>query len=345
VTDRLRVAVVGLGWVATHRHLPWLRRNPDVTVAGVVDRNPDRAEATAKQFHVTSWAGASGSPADVSWLDSVDAVSIAAPPRAHHALARAWLEAGRHVLLEKPMAMAPGEAADLEQLAAAAGRTLAVVHNFQFARSVLRARALLASGRLGELVGLSAVQLSSPRRRLPAWYEDLPLGLFYDESPHFMYLVQAITGTPARLLDARVVASTAGRNTPHRVTAAMESGGVPIQLDMMFEAPISEWHLAVLGSEATAVVDVFRDILVVLPSDGAHGARDILRTSSAAIRGHVWGTFASGVRLFSGRLPYGNDEVIRRFVQAVRTGASPDGISAADGRRVVELQHAVLDHS
>jgi hypothetical protein len=90
---------------------------------------------------------------------------------------------------------------------------------------------------------------------------------------------------------------------------------------------------------------VFRDILVVLPSDGAHGARDILRTSAAAIRGHLGGTFASGVRLFSGRLPYGNDEVIRRFVQAVRTGASPDGISAGDGRRVVELQHAVLARS
>ena len=45
-----------------------------------------------------------------------------------------------------------------------------------------------------------------------------------------------------------------------------------------------------------------------------------------------------------GRLPYGNDEVVRRFVEACQTGQPPTGISSIDGLRVVELQHQVIAH-
>lgn len=339
---RLRVAVVGLGWVATHRHLPALLRNRDIEVVGVIDRDAAKAKAVAAQFRIGRCAGTPGSPGDVEWLEQVDAVTIAAPPTAHHALGSAWLDAGRDVLLEKPMAMSVAEARDLEGRAAAAGRTLGVVHNFQFASSVRRAQTLLARGRLGKLTGLWGIQLSNPRRRLPTWYEDLPNGLFYDESPHFLYLVQALAGTPARLRESRIEPSSTGRRTPYRVSAALDAGGVPVQLDMAFEAPISEWQLAVLGSEAAAIIDVFRDILVVVPNDGLHTATDIVRTSAAAVGQHLVGTAASGLRLVGRRLLYGNDEVVRRFVAATRDHRAPAGIGAADGVRVVELQHALM---
>jgi predicted dehydrogenase len=339
---RLRVAVVGLGWVATHRHLPTLKRNPDVEIVGVVDRCAEKADAVRRRFAIKRCAATPESPDRVDWRDEVDAVTIAAQPAAHHPLARAWLDAGKHVLLEKPMAMNVMECRDLEACAAHSGRTLGVVHNFQFARSVLKARAALKEGRLGELEGLWGVQLSNPRRRLPAWYEELPLGLFYDESPHFLYLLRAVTGSEIRLIDARVSPSRTGRATPHRVTAWLEGAGVPIQVDMAFEAPVSEWQLALVGTEAIAVIDIFRDILIVLPNDHAHTARDILQTSRHAIYAHLAGTFTSGLRILLNRLDYGNAEVVRRFVRAVRQGAEADAISATDGSRVVTLQHEVL---
>jgi hypothetical protein len=101
----------------------------------------------------------------------------------------------------------------------------------------------------------------------------------------------------------------------------------------------------VLGSERLAVVDVFRDILVVVRNDRAHGGADILATSFDAVRGHLWGTLTSGLRLVTRRLAYGNDEVIRRFAAACLQGAPPAGITAADGCRVVEMQHAILDRA
>jgi predicted dehydrogenase len=332
---------VGLGWVATHRHLPWLSRDPQVRVVGLVDHHPDRLHQARTRFRV-ELAAVAEDARGVPWLDRVDAVCIGTPPATHHRVATSYLEAGKHVLLEKPMAMTVEEARDLQALAERRGRILAVVHNFQFARSVVRLRRLVAAGRLGRLTGIWGVQLSNPRRRLPAWYEELPLGLFYDESPHLLYLARAVAGAEPRLGWARVTPSASGRETPSRVTAAFEAGGLPVHLEMAFEAPLSEWQLLVLGSERMAAVDVFRDVLVVLRNDGAHQARDILATSLDGVRGHLWGSFTSGLRLAAGRLAYGNDLVAARFARACLTGQPPAGISAADGVRVVEMQHEVM---
>jgi len=340
--SRVRMAVVGLGWVGTHRHLPWLRRCPGLELAGVVDHRPERVAALAARLPALATAVAEG-PAGVPWLGAVDAVSIATPPSSHHRLAMAYLDAGKDVLLEKPMAMDVTQAEELRRAAERGGRILGVVHNFQFARSVARLRRLLAAGRLGDLKGIWAAQLSNPRRRLPQWYESLPLGLFYDESPHFMYLLRALLPGEPSLRSAQIVRSTEGRATPARVSALFEAGGVPAQVDMNFEAPVSEWQVAVIGSERMAVVDIFRDILVVVRNDGAHTGRDILRTSFDSVRGHLWGTLTSGLLLAGGRLAYGNDEVMRRFAEACRNRTEPAAISGSDGLRVVEMQHAILD--
>src|SRR2546427_13061145 len=100
----LRVAVVGLGWVGTHRHLPWLKRRSDVEVVGVIDHTPARVERARSLFRIEEGAAAEG-PHGVSWLDRVDAVTIATPPATHSSLATGYLLAGKDVLLEKPMAL------------------------------------------------------------------------------------------------------------------------------------------------------------------------------------------------------------------------------------------------
>jgi len=337
----LRVAAVGTGWVTLNRHVPWLRRTPGVEVIGLIDRNPDRAEAARARLRLPRVAAATG-PEGVPWLDQADAVSIGTPPQTHHALAAAYLHAGKHVLLEKPMAMTPSEGRDLVRLAERADRVLAVVQNFQFARSVRKLRALVEDGSLGEVRSIRATQLSNPARRLPEWYEELPLGLFYDESPHFFYLLRALAGAEPRLAASEIVPSAGGRRTPASVTLRFDCEGLPVHVAMDFEATVSEWQVAVLGSRLLAVVDVFRDVLVVLPNDGPHRAREILGTTYAAVTSHLWGVATSGALHLLGRLAYGNDEVMRRFAAACVEGTPPEGISARDGLKTLELQHAVL---
>ncbi|MEO8745555.1 MAG: Gfo/Idh/MocA family oxidoreductase [Candidatus Dormiibacterota bacterium] len=339
----LRVAVVGLGWVGTHRHLPWLRRSPGVEVVGVIDHSPARVEQARAAFRVRHGAPADD-PSNVPWLGEVDAVTIATPPSTHDVLARAYMRAGKDVLLEKPMALEVSAARELGELASSSGRVLSIVHNFQFARSTLRLRRLIASGRLGEIRALWGAQLSNPERRLPDWYESLPLGLFYDESPHFFYLIRCLLGAVPSLEAAHVIPGRDGRRTPASITILLHVGKVPVQIAMNFEAPVSEWHVTLLCSRGIAVLDIFRDVLVLIGNDHQHLGRNVLETSAHAIATHVGGVMRSGALNTLGRLAYGNDVVIARFVEACRTRVPAQDISAADGLDVVRLQHAVLEH-
>jgi scyllo-inositol 2-dehydrogenase (NADP+) len=180
VGRKIRVASVGAGWVTSNRHIPTLQRSPEFEVVGVVDKLPQRAEKLAAERALRRWAA--GDTTLVPWLDEIDAVTIGTPPATHFAVARAALEAGKHVLMEKPVALAVSEAQELKQVAERQGCVLAIVHNFQFARSAVALRRQIASGRFGRVTSVFALQFSNPARRLPEWYESLPRGLFYDES-------------------------------------------------------------------------------------------------------------------------------------------------------------------
>lgn len=336
---RIRIACVGAGWVTGARHLPALLRSPEFEVVGIIDRTTAKARAYAERFGLRRWAG--DPQLDVPWLSEVDALTIGTPPAVHFSLARRALAVGKHVLMEKPVALAVAEGEALREQAAGAGVVLAVVHNFQFARSALTLRRRIASGRFGRVTGLFAVQLSSPRRRLPAWYEHLPWGLFYDEAPHLLYLTRAFGGEP-RVVHAHALASPRGVTTPAIVMAQLACGDVPATLYMNFEAPVSEWHLVVMTERRVLALDVFRDVLVEVPDDDGHRAFDILRSSGAAALTHGLGVAASGARLALGKLSYGNDDVVARFAAAVREGVAPQGISIDDGVKVLALQHAIM---
>ena len=342
MTRPVRVAAIGLGWVAQHRHLPAMDRSGRFEIVGVIDRAEDRAAAIAAKRSYARHSRA-GSLAEVEWLDEVDAITIATAPMAHFALAGEALALGKHVLTEKPFTMAAGEGETLVAAAAAADRRLAIVHNFQFARSARRLRADLEKGALGDLRGVDAVQLGNPSRRLPTWIDELPFGLFYDESPHLLYLLRSVAG-PLALARALVVADRDGAATPSRVEAWFTGEDVdcPIRLACNFESPVSEWYLLVSGTKRLAILDIFRDIYLTLPNDGRHDTARVLRTSVAATWQHWLQHVTSGVLHLTGRLDYGNGEVFDRFARAVggdSDALGPVGPEAA--LAVLKLQHEI----
>lgn len=342
----VRVAVVGLGWVSLHRHLPVMRGSAAFDVVGVIDRQPGRAELVAERLGLCRrHAGAQLS--DVPWLDEVEAFVVGTSPLSHAALIREALSLGRHVLTEKPFVIEVAEAERLVALAEEKRRVLAIVHNFQFARSTRRLLADLQAARYGALRFVHAQQLGNPRRRLPSWYEELPLGLFYGESPHMFYLLRAFAPPPLRFLRSEIHPSTTGKRTPAWISAHYAAGpeGVPVKLDMAFEAPLSEWHVSVAGERCFGDLDVFRDIYLRLPNDDLHTTWPVLRTSLTATASHWAQHLLSGPQHLFGTLRYGNDEVFRRFAAAVRSGTAPQDIGTQDALAVLRLQHQVIDHS
>jgi scyllo-inositol 2-dehydrogenase (NADP+) len=341
----VRVAAFGAGWVTTARHIPTMQADGGFEVAALVDRTGARAAAAASQLGVPRWAEASR-PSELDFLAELDAITCGTAPFSHHAVIKDALEHGMAVLTEKPFTMTVAEGEELRDLARARDLPLAVVHNFQFARSVRKLRRWIDAGRIGAPRGLWAVQLSNPRRRLPTWFDELPLGLFYDESPHLLYLVKALAGAPLEPQVATITPSTTGHaNTPAQIAVQMTAGAMPVTVQMNFEAPVSEWQVMVFGDEGMGVVDVFRDIAIHVPNDSDHKTLQVLRTSLASTLGHWAGYPRSGAGHLRGTLRYGNDEVFRRFRDAVRGGGRPEGIDVEDALAVLRLQHWIVDQA
>jgi predicted dehydrogenase len=338
----LRVASFGAGWVTCNRHIPAMRSVGGYEIALLADRRAERARAAAADLGVPASEGTIELDGERHGAD-VDAITCGTAPFAHHQVVRSALEAGKHAITDKPFTMTVAEGEELVELAGRRGLVLAVVHNFQFSRSVRELRSWIASGRVGRPRGIWAAQLSNPRRRLPSWYEELPLGLFYDESPHLIYLAKALAPGPLERLSATIYPSTLGKPTPAQMNLLLSSEGIPVTLEMNFEAPVSEWHLAVLGEEGLGVVDLFRDIAVFAPNDGGHESGQVFRTSAALTARHWRGYLRSGPRHLAKRLDYGNREVFRRFRDAIRAGATLEGISAQDALDVLRLQHWALE--
>jgi predicted dehydrogenase len=340
--DRINVAVVGLGWVATNRHIPLILRNPRLHLFGIVDKRPERIRLLTEKY---PWLKTSLSEeGEMPWGEHVQAVLIATDPLNHFALAKKMLLAGKHVLMEKPLTMSLEESQELCRLAESTKRLCCVVHNFQFARSTLLLQEMIGQGKLGDILGIEAVQLSNPGRRLPTWYEKLPFGLFYDESPHMFYMLEAIGKGNLQHIDSTVI-RLPKQNTPLSVSGQYICRSIPVRLNMNFRAPLSEWHIAVMGSKGIGIVDIFRDILVTMPNDGLHRAREILTSSGSFISSHLWGFAKSGLLLTRGNLFYGADHVWSRFVKCIEERDAAPEISTARGARIVSLQHELMDLS
>lgn len=321
-----------------------MREHGGFEVAAIVDRRPERAAEAAQRLSIPRHATGL-SVQDLDFADEIDAVTCGTLPSAHHAVIGGALRAGKHVLTEKPFTMTLDEGRELVALAGQSGRTLAIVHNFQFAKSTQRLRRWMEDGRIGRVRAIRADQLSNPERRLPPWVDELPLGLFYDESPHLLYLVKALAGGELDPLTVTVHPSTQGMNTPALIDVQMRSGEVPVTLQMAFEAPVSEWHVAVMGDRGMGIVDIFRDIAVYVPNDGGHRTGEVLRTSLSATMHHWAGYARSGLPHLRGRLLYGNDEVFSRFHQAATTGGRPEGIAADDALAILSLQHWIVEQA
>src|SRR6185312_7489330 len=113
--DKVKLGIVGAGWWATTAHIPALQAHPSAEIVAVQKRKRDEARAVAEDFGI---ANACTTMDEVLAVPDLDAVIITSTPNMHYDQAKAALERGLHVLLEKPMTFTAAEAEELVQLAA-----------------------------------------------------------------------------------------------------------------------------------------------------------------------------------------------------------------------------------
>jgi predicted dehydrogenase len=122
---RLRAGVIGVGHLGQH-HARLYASLPGAQLVGVVDQSGERAQAVADRH------GARVFRTVDELLQQIDVVSVATPTSGHYAVTKSCLQAGKHVLVEKPIAVTPSEAHELVQLAKDRGCCLQVGHSERF---------------------------------------------------------------------------------------------------------------------------------------------------------------------------------------------------------------------
>jgi scyllo-inositol 2-dehydrogenase (NADP+) len=217
------------------------------------------------------------------------------------------------------------------------------MHNFQFTSGIKRLEKLISEGDLGEIVSFYEVQLTNRRRRLPEWYMDLPLGLFFDEAPHFIYMLEKFGG-PLKIDESFAYhGPDKADNTPELLNVSLKAGKYPANIFLNFNSPVCEWYFVVCGDRKIAYYDLFKDILIVLPSDNEHYAPDVLKNSLRTTWQYWTGFVKNGFRMVRGNLLYGHEDVMRKYIDAIANGASVEEvINSESGKRTVVYMQAIV---
>jgi predicted dehydrogenase len=179
--DGVRVGVVGCGYWGS-KHVRVLSGLDTVDQVAVIDSNPNRVMGLVRSFPAARAFSTLGAA-----LDSVDALVIATPPTLHVPLALQAMSAGKHVLVEKPLATTSADASLLIDTAEEAGVQLMVGHTFEHNAAVWKLRALVQSGQLGDLYYLDTARLN-----LGLYQSDV--NVIFDLAPHDISVLNFVLG-------------------------------------------------------------------------------------------------------------------------------------------------------
>jgi len=175
VQSPIGIGVIGTGF-GEKIHIPGFQTHPEAHLVAVYNRNPQKAEAIASKYQIPN---ACSSVADLLAIPEVQAVSIATPPFVHYEMAKQVIEAGKHLLIEKPTTLNAVEAKELLDLAIAKNLVTCLDFEFRYVPAWMRLAELLDDGYVGKKRFIKVDWLASGRanpERAWNWYARRDLG-------------------------------------------------------------------------------------------------------------------------------------------------------------------------
>jgi predicted dehydrogenase len=318
---RLGVAVIGSGMIANTAHIPsWVART-DSELLWVVDSRADAARETAQRWGVARWTTDYREALSDS---AVQAVDICTSAFVHAEQTLAALAAGKHVLVEKPLATSMADAQSMEHAALASDRVVMVTENWLFATATRRVKRLIDEGVLGDLFMIQAsnendFMLAEVSR--PGVADRDRLGYAFVGGIHTLAVARHLMGEFDRISAfANANPDVAGLNvlydTEMAISARFRSGAVG-SIHLIGRAPHQGRGLRsfrVFGTGGWAEFDVFSGL--VSWTDGKSTKTESQYRSSA-----------------------GHPESIEHFIECVREQREPL-TSVTDQMRSLEVVHA-----
>ncbi|MBA3893184.1 MAG: Gfo/Idh/MocA family oxidoreductase [Gemmatimonadales bacterium] len=332
----LRVGFAGCGFVTRNRHLPTLRRVKEIEVAALADLDPAALSEVADRYGVSRRHGSAESLVRDS---EVEAVAVCVPVGAHVEVALAALEAGKHVFLEKPLALHLEDADRLVARAADFSSRVMVGFNLRWHRNLRAARQIVASGALGRIQSLSTV-FSDPvlsRTGLPAWRSSRAAGggVLLDKLVHHFDLWRFLLADEVKEV---FTLSHSGRGDDDTVSVTARMAGGTLVTTLGMDDAFMKHEVTIYGERGGVHVDCYRfdGLRRYGVSDMPGAPRTRLRHFAAMLR-ESRASLAAIRR--GGDFDASYDGEWRHFVESIRSGRPPE-CGLADGRAAMQISLA-----
>lgn len=252
------VALIGLGQISQAHELGYREASVHARIVAVCDVRPEVVQQRASSLSCAAYTDYTELLAD----PAVEAVDITLPHNLHYPVARAALQQGKHVLLEKPMAGTSAQCRELIDLARRQGVRITVAENTRFVAAYIAAKRLLDGGELGEprlvrtfIYGSEVKRLSDPA--LWKGQRDRTLGgAIYDAGPHSFYLLTWLLGEVeyVQAVQNQLVALSEVEDNAI-VTGRMKNGAIfSTEYSFTAEIPWGE-RCEIYGSTASLIID------------------------------------------------------------------------------------------
>jgi predicted dehydrogenase len=315
-TRRTRVGIVGAGYWG-----PKLVRNfaalPEAELYAVCDLDPTRLQEVGEQYPdvqvTTDYAG--------MLAGAVEAVAIATPVNTHYPLVKMALQAGKHVIVEKPLTTNVPQAAELVALAEARGLMLMVGHTFLFEPAVEALRDLIRRGDLGDVWHITT-------RRLNLGLFRPDVNVLWDLAPHDLSILLEVLGSEPIAVSARGACHVQPGIQDVAYVELRFPGDVMAHVHVSWLDPGKVRRMTVVGSQKMAVYDDTEPEKLLVYD------RAVMTMEGAGDQPELLYRFGD-----SSGIPLPAAEPLRRqcayFVECVRTGARP----RAHGREGMAIVH------
>jgi predicted dehydrogenase/nucleoside-diphosphate-sugar epimerase len=345
----MRVGIVGAG-LNSEYHINFSRSFPGAQIVAVADADLERARERAAQYGIP---GAYGSVRELLEQGAPDVVHVVTPPKTHFAVVREVLEAGCHVLVEKPLALDGTEARVLYDLAEERGVQLCPMHNHLFDPCMRRADALVASGAIGRVVNVESYYglntnipafRDYPKPNVMPWLYGLPGGVYQDFFPHPLYLLLEYTGAARSLSVIQRSNGVLPQGLPDEIRVLVDGARAPGIVTFSFSAEPFLHFVRIYGTRGMVEVDLNMMTTVVHPVSSLPKAAQKLTYNLTDSWQRARSTVANVLQFATGKLkPYhGMRTLIHAFYDAIES-RTPPPVSKQKALMVVDTMDSVFE--
>jgi len=267
----MNVGIVGCGQVAP-MHIRAIRRSGKADIIALCDVDEARARTVADRFGIPN---AYGDLAILLREKRTDVIHITTPPDTHAKLAIQALEAGSHVLVEKPMSLSVSEADDMIAAAQESGTKLCIDHNYLFRPSVKKAISLVDAGNIGQVIYADAYYCFGEEgsygggEKYSHWAWRLPGGVFTNFLPHLIYLQMAFLGRFDSVAGVAAVEGVGAPDEPALDVSFLLQGanGIGMNIVTMHVQPYAKF-VNIYGTRGIVHIDLANEICTVHREQG-----------------------------------------------------------------------------